>query len=114
VTEQDDRVKHFAKFVFDLETRFKTWSTTPTDDYAEYMFRKHVREYDVMFRQSSERCNARDCGYPLRSDGTAERLPYIGDVCNLCYFLYHLVASRKHFVEAQRIDDENNSSKRKR
>lgn len=111
---QDERSTRFVKFVFDLETGFKKWLAQTPEDYADYTFRRNTRAYDLMFKQSTERCNAPGCHYPLRGDGGAERLPYVGDVCNLCYYMYHVIAGRKHFVDAQRIDDETDKNGRKK
>ena len=78
------------------------------------MVRNNVRTCDKTFDLLDRHCNAPDCRYPLRNDGTSESLPFIGDVCNLCYFMYHLVAGRRFFLDAQKQDDENNPNKRRK
>ena len=110
----DDRNTRFVRFIFDLETRLRDWLKTSPEDRSDYMFRRNVRACDRTFQQSDKLCNAPGCRYPLRNDGTAESLPFIGDVCNLCYFMYHIVAARKFFTDAQRQDDENNPNKKRR
>lgn len=111
--EPDERATRFAKYVFDLETKLKSWLLKTPEDQSDYMLRRNVKSCDRAFRESLERCNAPRCGYPLRNDGGGERLPYVGDVCHLCYFMYHIVAARKWFADAQREDDAENARRKK-
>lgn len=112
--ERDDRNTRYVRFIFDTEKRYREWLKTSPSDLKDYTIKRNMRQCDETFKLTINRCNARDCHYPLRNDGGAESLPFIGEVCNMCYLMYHLVAGRKFFADAQRQDDDNNPNKRKR
>jgi hypothetical protein len=96
----------FTIWMVELDNRYQDWLAKKAIDQKEYFIRSNVRACDKVFRTLPTRCAAPGCGYPLRTDGLHDRLPLYGDVCNLCYFMYHLVLARNWFVEAHREDQE--------
>lgn len=56
---------------------------------------------DQILSRCVTRCANSQCNYPLPATDNY-RLFGIGDVCGLCYAMYHAVSSRAWFVEAQR------------
>lgn len=67
----------------------KEWKLT--DPEAQRVMKENVAVYDKLRTILSRRCPVPDCGYMLTSVEGFESygLPGYGDVCALCYHMYH-------------------------
>ena len=88
--------EQFGKELDGKFEEFKHKSMTDADDAA---LRQNLLELDGL-KTLPGRCGNPDCGYPL-SDSNY-RVLIFGDVCRLCYDMYHVVNDRMSFVEAHR------------
>ena len=103
---KEDRNTAFVRWTFETEKRYREWLKNTPSNLNDSVAKSNVFGYGSVFSQLQNRCVAPGCGYPLRNDGGADKLPIIGDVCNLCYYMYHLVNSRVWFVTAHREEEE--------
>ena len=98
--------EEFQKWVFNLDKKFLNWSWRSPGDLDGYITINNTKGYDRTFQRLSTVCSAPDCHYPLRNDGGQDRLPMLGDVCNLCYFMYHLLNGKAYWVAIQQQENE--------
>lgn len=93
-----EKEREFQEWTISIEKRFFDWSWRSPSSQDVYILRNNVKSYDRTFRGLPDLCRVPDCRFPLRKDGGQERLPVIGDVCNLCYFMYHLLSPKVYWV----------------
>ena len=62
--------------------------------------RSNLTGLDAALKQCKGHCGNPDCNWPLADDNY--RVLGFGDVCRLCFDLYHAVNDRRTFVEAHR------------
>ena len=100
----------FTEWALTLDKKFLDWSYRPLGTFDEYVMHNNTKSYDRTFKTLTETCRVPDCKFPLRKDGGQERLPIIGDVCNLCYFMYHLLNAKAYWtaIQAMSKDKSNN------
>lgn len=65
---------------------------------------------DQILKRCPGECGNPECRYPLPSMDNF-RIPDFGEVCELCYQLYHAVSERMHFVKLHREWKEKNNGK---
>ena len=104
--------QEFALWVIELDTKYDGWQRTFPKDLDNWAIQNNVRGYDRAFRQNPRRCALPDCQYPIRETEEGYRLVLYGDVCNLCYAMYHAALLRPGLVEAQKNFEENKKRKR--
>ncbi len=103
---KNDKEKEFASWVFNLDRQFSDWRRKSFENLDGYIMRENVRNCDKTFAILQQRCNAPGCNYPIREPNDAYRLSLVGDVCNLCYTMYHFVSTRAWFVGCQQQDED--------
>lgn len=52
---------------------------------------------DQLLKRCSQECGNPECKYPLPSNDNY-RIPEFGEVCELCYAMYHAVYDRSYFI----------------
>ena len=92
---------NFRTWAYRTDESFYHWINFIPEDWESCVIRNNVRSYDRLFTHLKNRCAAPGCGYPLR-DVDNFKLPFIGDVCNLCFDVYSAVQRYVFFVNAHR------------
>lgn len=78
----------------EFEDKFYIWTMT-----CSSIERRNMVAFDCACRlDSAKLCNV--CAYPIDADNF--RLVQHGDVCRVCYDLWHAVSERQWFVSSQR------------
>jgi hypothetical protein len=104
-------VEDFDTWAARLEFGFDAWRRLVGEDLHDYMIRNNIRAWDRKFNQMSSRCSAPGCNYPI-NEADSYHVNGYGSVCNLCHYLYSLVASRAYWVALQQAADEERKRKK--
>lgn len=94
----------FSTWAARLEFSFEAWRKRVADDLETWVARNNSRGWDRAFASLKDECHAPGCRYPIR-DAESYHVIGVGNVCNLCYYLYMLVHSKAYFVALQQQDD---------
>jgi hypothetical protein len=97
----------FSTWAARLEFSFDAWRKKTGDSLETWVARNNARGWDRVFAGLQHQCQAPGCRYPLR-DAESYHLIGIGNVCNLCHYMYMIVHSKAFFVAAHQQDEEAN------
>lgn len=97
--------EEFQAWAARLEFGFDAWRKRVPNDLDTWVLRNNARQWDRMFSSLQHRCQAPGCRYPVR-DAESYHLIGVGNVCNLCHYMYMIVHSKAYFVAAQQQDDD--------
>lgn len=64
-----------------------------TDPEADAIIQKNCKVYDKIRAVLSRRCKAPDCGYMISSLEESFGVPDFGEVCGVCFHMYHALQS---------------------
>jgi hypothetical protein len=95
----------FSTWAAHLDFGYDAWRKKTAADLETWVARNNARGWDRVFHGLRDRCQAPGCRYPLR-DAESYHLIGVGNVCNLCHYMYMIVHSKAFFVAAQQQDDE--------
>ena len=82
------------KFADELDSRWHEFQRMSFQDMQDVGIRKRLFVLTELFKKCPNKCG--NCGYPIPDDNY--RVLGAGDVCRLCYDLYHAVHDRSYFV----------------
>jgi hypothetical protein len=94
----------FETWAARLEFRFDDWRRRTASNLETWVAHNNARGWDRMFSSLQHRCQAPGCRYPVR-DAESYHIIGVGNVCNLCHYMYMLVHSKAYFVACQQQDD---------
>jgi len=86
----------------ELDAKFEAYKKMTLDEQGRdaSIERSNLEGLEKTLKASVGRCGNPDCNLPLAEDNY--RVLGFGDVCHLCYDMYHAVHDRAWFVEAHR------------
>jgi len=103
-----------AQFGKTLDAKYEQWLVQSAEEMEDADVRNRVLQLEELAKTYKYRCG--NCSYPIVD--TNYRVLGYGEVCRLCYDMYHTVHDRAAFVEAHRkwkaaIDEEEQRQKDK-
>ncbi len=79
------------------EFEFRQLTATEMEDIKE-----NSRLIDLLISKCTKKCANEFCKYPLPNDTSNRELAGIGEVCDLCYAMYHSISEVKLRLGRQR------------
>ena len=94
-----------------MEFSYDEWRRDRGENLNSWIIHNNVKGWDKRFTSLDLRCCAPGCAYPIDSRDCYNILN-VGYVCNLCHYLYNLVAGRAYWVNLHQQDEEGGRRKR--
>lgn len=76
-----------------------------------YIINGNVQQHTALLKSLPNKCGVPDCNYPLRQTDDNYRLADFGDVCMLCFTMYHALMDRAYWIGMHRLWLENGKKK---